>query len=65
MEQTVSLLDAIAPAAGEPGREMFDPATGELVGVAPLHGLAELEAAVAAAKAAQPAWAAVGHAARS
>ncbi|MCH6472341.1 aldehyde dehydrogenase family protein [Sinomonas sp. 5-5] len=65
MEQTVSLLDAIAPAAGEPGREMFDPATGELVGVAPLHGLAELEAGVAAAQAAQPAWAAAGHAARS
>ncbi|WP_372498080.1 aldehyde dehydrogenase family protein [Sinomonas terrae] len=44
---------------------MFDPATGELVGVAPLHGLAELEAGVAAAQAAQPAWAAAGHAARS
>ncbi|KHL04434.1 aldehyde dehydrogenase [Sinomonas humi] len=65
MEQTVSLLDAIAPSPGEPGREMLDPATGELVGVSPMHGIAELEAAVAAAKAAQPGWAAAGHEARS
>lgn len=65
LQQTVSLLEAIAPAPGEPGREMLDPATGELVGVAPVHGLAELEAAIAAAKAAQPAWAAAGHEARS
>ncbi|WP_334171553.1 aldehyde dehydrogenase family protein [Sinomonas sp.] len=61
----VSLLDAVAPAPGEPGREILDPATGELVGVAPVHGLDQLEAAVAAAKAAQPAWAAAGHPARS
>ena len=65
LQQTDSLLDAIAPAPGEPGREILDPATGELVGLAPVHGLAELEAAIAAAKAAQPAWAAVGHEARS
>ncbi|WP_408021436.1 aldehyde dehydrogenase family protein [Sinomonas humi] len=44
---------------------MLDPATGELVGVSPMHGIAELEAAVAAAKAAQPGWAAAGHEARS
>ncbi|WP_420821028.1 aldehyde dehydrogenase family protein [Sinomonas gamaensis] len=65
LQQTDSLLDAIAPAPGEPRREILDPATGELVGLAPVHGLAELEAAVAAAKAAQPAWAAAGHEARS
>ncbi|MFC0488489.1 aldehyde dehydrogenase family protein [Sinomonas atrocyanea] len=65
MQTTDSLLDAIAAAPGAPGQELFDPATGELVGVAPVHGLAELEAAIGAAKAAQPAWAAAGHEARS
>ncbi|WP_425471580.1 aldehyde dehydrogenase family protein, partial [Sinomonas susongensis] len=65
LQQTDSLLEAIAPAPGEPGREVLDPATGGLVGVAPVHGLAELEAAIAAARAAQPAWAAAGHEARS
>ncbi|WP_457316693.1 aldehyde dehydrogenase family protein [Sinomonas sp. RB5] len=65
MQTTDSLLDAIAAAPGAPGQELFDPATGELVGVAPVHGLAELEAAIDAAKAAQPAWAAAGHEARS
>ena len=65
LQQTDSLLEAIAPAPGEPGREVLDPATGGLVGVAPVHGLAELEAAIAAARAAQPAWAAAGHQARS
>ncbi|AMM30757.1 Aldehyde dehydrogenase (NAD(+)) [Sinomonas atrocyanea] len=65
LQTTDSLLDAIAAAPGAPGQELFDPATGELVGVAPVHGLAELEAAIGAAKAAQPAWAAAGHEARS
>ncbi|WP_307007259.1 aldehyde dehydrogenase family protein [Sinomonas atrocyanea] len=65
MQTTDSLLEAIAPAPGAPGTELFDPATGELVGVAPVHGLAELEAAISAAKAAQPTWAAAGHQARS
>ncbi|WP_307114253.1 aldehyde dehydrogenase family protein [Sinomonas atrocyanea] len=65
MQTTDSLLDAITAAPGAPGQELFDPATGELVGVAPVHGLAELEAAIDAAKAAQPAWAAAGHEARS
>jgi phenylacetaldehyde dehydrogenase len=65
LQQIDSLLDAIAPAPGEPGREIFDPATGELVGVTPEHGLAELEAAIDSAKAAQPGWAAAGHEARS
>lgn len=65
LQTTDSLLDAITAAAGQPGKELFDPATGELVGRAPVHGLAELEAAIAAAKGAQPAWAAAGHEARS
>ncbi|MFQ6155703.1 aldehyde dehydrogenase family protein [Micrococcus luteus] len=65
MQTTDSLLDAITAAPGAPGQELFDPATGELVGVAPVHGLAELEAAIEAAQAAQPAWAASGHQHRS
>ncbi|WP_428985817.1 aldehyde dehydrogenase family protein [Sinomonas terricola] len=65
LQNTDSLLEAVVAAEGEPGREIFDPATGELVGIAPEHGLAELEAAIAAAQAAQPAWAAAGHEARS
>src|SRR6185312_14267543 len=42
-----------------------DPATGEIVGRAPVHTTADLEAAVTAARAAQPAWAALGHEKRS
>lgn len=60
-----SLLTSIAPAPGAPGREILDPATGEVVGTAPEHTVADLEAAVSAAKTAQPAWAALGHEARS
>jgi phenylacetaldehyde dehydrogenase len=60
-----TLLDSIAPAQGQPGREILDPATGSVVGTAPEHTLADLEAAVSAAKGAQPAWAALGHEARS
>ncbi|MGX5360107.1 aldehyde dehydrogenase family protein [Kocuria sp. KH4] len=57
------LLAVIQPAAG--GRTLLDPATGEVVGRAPEHTVAELDAAVAAARAAQPGWAARGHAERS
>ncbi|NLS09252.1 aldehyde dehydrogenase family protein [Nesterenkonia sp. MY13] len=53
---TQELLDRIQPAQG--GREIFDPATGELVGRAPEATAEELEDAVARAKAAQPGWAA-------
>ncbi|HKU31319.1 MAG TPA: aldehyde dehydrogenase family protein [Arthrobacter sp.] len=60
---STTLLDAIQPAHG--GRRIFDPATGELVGLAREHGRAELNAAIAVAQAAQPAWAAAGHEARS
>ncbi|GAA3684324.1 aldehyde dehydrogenase family protein [Arthrobacter ginkgonis] len=53
--------------AGTPGtsRPIHDPATGERIGEAPVHTVEDLEAAVAAARTAQPAWAALGHAARS
>ncbi|WP_102160241.1 aldehyde dehydrogenase family protein [Zhihengliuella halotolerans] len=56
------LLDAVQPATG--GREMLDPATGAVVGRAPEHTAADLEAAIAAARAAQPAWGALTHAER-
>ena len=46
-------------------RTIFDPATGEPVGDAPVHTVADLQHAVDAALAAQPAWAASGHEARS
>lgn len=57
------LLTAVQPSTG--GREIVDPATGEPVGRAPEHDRAQLDAAVEAARAAQPAWAARGHAERS
>jgi acyl-CoA reductase-like NAD-dependent aldehyde dehydrogenase len=38
------------------GREVLDPATGEVVGRAPERSVDELDAAVARARAAQPAW---------
>ena len=57
------LLAAIQP--GEGGREITDPATGETVGRAPEHGVADLELAVAAARAAQSAWGALAHQERS
>ena len=56
------LLAAVS-AAGE-GRDINDPATGELVGRAPVHTVDDLEKAVAAARAAQPSWAGLGHAGR-
>ncbi|MBN6777141.1 aldehyde dehydrogenase family protein [Pseudoclavibacter alba] len=49
------LLDAITD---ETGREVFDPATGELIGKAPVANGADLEDAIARAQAVQKAWAA-------
>ena len=57
------LLAAIEPDAG--GREIKDPATGGVVGRAPEHSAQDLEAAVAAARAAHPAWGRLSHAERS
>ncbi len=53
--------------AGEPGRrgEVFDPATGAVQAQVPLGGAAELKAAVQAALAAQPGWAATSPQRRS
>jgi acyl-CoA reductase-like NAD-dependent aldehyde dehydrogenase len=58
------LLDAITPDSGET-REILDPATGEVIGRAPVHTVDDLGRAVAAAKVAQPAWATLGHERRS
>jgi acyl-CoA reductase-like NAD-dependent aldehyde dehydrogenase len=63
MESLDRLLASIAPTGTS--RDILNPATGELVGKAPVHTVADLDAAVDAAKAAQPAWAALGHSARS
>ncbi|CAN7502263.1 aldehyde dehydrogenase family protein [Arthrobacter sp. LjRoot78] len=64
METHDALLASITPDTGET-RTILDPATGEPVGEAPVHSVQDLEAAIAAAAAAQPAWAALGHDARS
>lgn len=56
------LLSAIADPSG---REILDPATGELVGKVHESTVAELNRAIEAARAAQPEWAASGHAKRS
>ncbi|GAA1125026.1 aldehyde dehydrogenase family protein [Citricoccus alkalitolerans] len=57
------LLAVIQPATG--GRDILDPATGETVGQAPQHTLDDLEAAITAARAAQPGWGALSHEERS
>ncbi|MBY4403349.1 aldehyde dehydrogenase family protein [Rhodococcus fascians] len=57
------LLDAIQPSTG--GREILDPATGAVVGRAPEQSTADLQDAIARARAAQNAWAATSHSDRS
>lgn len=64
MKTYESLLDEVTAFSGKT-RTILDPATGEIVGEAPVHNVEYLEQAVAGAKAAQPAWAALGHDARS
>jgi len=59
-----AVLDAITVDASI-GRAIPDAATGETVGFAPVHTVADLNAAVAAAGAAQVGWAALGHAERA
>jgi acyl-CoA reductase-like NAD-dependent aldehyde dehydrogenase len=49
-----SLLDAITDAAGD---QIVDPATGEIVGRVRFRSVADLDAAITRAGAAQPAWA--------
>lgn len=55
-----ALLDRIQAPQGS-GRDIPDAATRETIGRAPVHSVAELDDAVARAKAAQPAWEALGH----
>jgi phenylacetaldehyde dehydrogenase len=64
METYDALLASITPVSGET-RTILDPATGQPVGEAPVHTVQDLEQAIAAAAAAQPAWAALGHDGRS
>jgi acyl-CoA reductase-like NAD-dependent aldehyde dehydrogenase len=64
LETYDALLASITPTSG-PSRTILNPATGEAVGEAPIHDLEFLENAVATAVATQPAWAALGHEARS
>ncbi|MGO4471286.1 aldehyde dehydrogenase family protein [Arthrobacter sp. M-10] len=64
MESYDALLASITPTTGE-SRTIIDPATGTVVGEAPVHTVDDLERAVAAAQVAQPAWAALGHDVRS
>lgn len=63
MDTLESLLAAIAPTGAS--RDILNPATGELVAKVAEHTVDDLNAAVAAAKKAQPAWAALGHEKRS
>lgn len=64
MSTATTILDAIVadPAIG---RAIPDAATRETIGYAPVHSVADLDAAVAAARAAQASWNALGHAERS
>ncbi|WP_457971662.1 aldehyde dehydrogenase family protein [Arthrobacter sp. D1-17] len=64
MESYQALLASITGGTGET-RTMLDPATGAVVGEAPVHTVEDLDRAVAAAANAQPAWAALGHEGRS
>lgn len=57
---TATLLDRVQAPTGQ-GREILDAATREVIGRAPEQTVDELNAAVARAKAAQPAWDALGH----
>lgn len=59
-----SLLSAITPKTGET-REILNPATGDVVGLAPVHTVVDLDRAVEQARVAQTAWAANSHQERS
>lgn len=64
MDTFESLLAEITAAPGT-GRDIVNPATGEVIGQAPVHSVSDLDAAVSRARAAQPGWAALGHERRS
>ncbi len=59
-----ALLARVQAPEGE-GREILDAATREVIGRAPVQTVADLDDAVARAKAAQPGWEALGHEKRS
>lgn len=59
-----ALIDRVQAPAGS-GREILDAATREPIGRAPEQTVADLDDAVARAKAAQPAWDALGHGRRA
>jgi len=67
-ETSLSTFDGLLSAittSNAATREILDPATGGVVGLAPVHSLDDLEKAIADAALAQPTWAALGHAQRS
>ncbi|EHR52179.1 NAD-dependent aldehyde dehydrogenase [Saccharomonospora marina XMU15] len=63
MQTYETLLAAVTTPDG--GSSVTDPATDELIGLAPERGSADLDRAVAVARTAQPGWEALGHEERS
>ncbi|MEO7007384.1 MAG: aldehyde dehydrogenase family protein [Terrimesophilobacter sp.] len=59
-----ALLDRVQASVGQ-GRDILDAATREVIGRAPVQTVAELDAAIARARAVQPGWEALGHDKRS
>ncbi|MDN5823757.1 MAG: aldehyde dehydrogenase, partial [Micrococcaceae bacterium] len=54
---TMTYQDLLARIVGSgEGRAISDPATGELIGQAPVQTVADLDAAVSVARSAQPGW---------
>lgn len=64
MSDYTELLARVSEPEGS-GRPIHDPATGAEIGRAPEATVADLDAAIARARAAQPAWEALGHEART
>lgn len=64
MKTATSILDIITVPEHE-GRPIPDAATRQTIGFAPIHTVTDLDAAVAVARAVQPDWEGIGHAARS
>ena len=64
MESYEALLASITGGPGET-RTILDPATGTVVGKAPVHSVDDLDRAIDAAATAQHGWAALGHERRS
>src|SRR4029079_7670219 len=56
-ERTMTVLDPTRPVHQSPGLDVLDPATGEVLGRIPAGSPEAADAAVRAARAAQPGWA--------